>query len=776
MLRDDLARARAKINGGIEWARGVRRAHFTKTAAIETAVWLAGAALMFPAALAVLMNRLSPFAPALFAAGLASGLPPVSMLLGCIWAIPVGPFSPESLAPAMGCLTSWGVSLVVKLVLGQEPDEREGRDIRMAASAAIGALMPALIMAKGLLYNILAACTSAVVAAAVAPCVYPALMLRRGRERLLPDERLALFLYGSIAMLGGGALPGLLRHMPLIIASFVMLIFSINGAGGGALGGVACGLVLRLCGMDTLFCALLPVCGALAGALGAVSRAASAVGMLAGISLVSAWCFGFMEILPEFSCALIAGILFAFLPEAPLRTAGEARDGAGESADRALLRLRADLRRQTEALAGVFADLSTGYAQQDRLLPSEGEMIAQLREKLCAGCPSYTACWADGDGTAGRLLCQLLSLTFSGALIGEEAILPPEFGRQCRRAAQIPRRVGAALSSFDARRRAELKRTRLSSLMAGQFDQARVILERSGSRIENGAQPDPALALIGRAALEKEGLRAEHVYAISGEIPEICARLVSPPEDPGAIARAAQQIGSETGCAYEGALSDRHLVRFRPMPQYRVRAGWRSVPGHADSPNGDSRAALRLSDGRVLFALSDGMGSGERAGRESAETLRLITRFLQAGIEPCAAIDAINELMLLRSGEDMYSTVDLCLVDASGACAELIKLGACRSYLLRGGACVRIEGGRLPLGILEEVRPVRRSVPLHRGDLLVMATDGLESGDEDEWIVELLYSMEKEPPQKIADALVREALQRSSTHIDDTTVLAIRVA
>ena len=219
MLRDDLARARAKINGGVAWARRIRRTHFTQKAAIETLSWLVGAFLLFPASLAALFNRLAPFAPALFAAGLAAGLNPYSMLLGCAAAIPIGPFSPESLAPALGCLCTWGVVLVVRLVLSQEPGEREGRDIRMAASAAIGALLPALIMAKGLFYNILAACTSAVIAAAVAPTVFPALMLRRGRERLLPDEKTALFLYAAIAMLGCGALPGALRHSSYGIAA-----------------------------------------------------------------------------------------------------------------------------------------------------------------------------------------------------------------------------------------------------------------------------------------------------------------------------------------------------------------------------------------------------------------------------------------------------------------------------------------------------------------------------------------------------------------------------
>lgn len=776
MLRNEPRTLRSRFFALIRWLKMQRRAHFTLAAAKETALWFIGAALLFPSALASLGSGVSPFAPALFSAGLCAGLSPFSMLLGSLCAIPVGPFSPESLAPAMGCLCVWGTALCLKLFFSLEPADREGRDLRMAACAAVGALLPALVMARGIFYNLLSACASGVIAAAVAPALCPALMLRRGRRRLLPDEKLAIFGVLSVVMLGCARLPGLFMRLPLLLGLLAVLIFACSGPASGALGGVCSGLALGFCGLDPLFCALLPLGGALAGALSPVSRPASSLALIIGTSLAGAWRFGIDQCLPEAACALIAGFLYSFLPESLLSPLRSASSSGSEGDRHALERQRSDLKRKMDALADVFHDLSDGYAQTGSALPTESEMVSRLREKLCAGCPSYSSCWSEGSGAAGRLLCQLLSLSFSGALISEESELPPELGRQCRRAGQIPRRVGPLLADYDSRRRTELKRSRLAALMSAQFDQARSLLQEAGEHIQNGAQSDPYLASVAKAALEKEGLRAESLYAIGGDRPEICARLVRRPDDPHALSDAARHISAEMDEPYAPSLSrDLHL-RISPLPRHRLQTGFCSVPGSADRSNGDSRIALRLSDGRSLIALSDGMGSGERAGHESAETLRLISRFLQAGVEPCSAIDAINELMLLRSGEDMYSTVDLCLINEEGSMAEFIKLGACRSYLLRGGACVRLEGGRLPLGILEEVRPVRSSMPLCRGDLLIMATDGLESDDDDEWIASLLRDLSAEKPQQIAETLVREALRRPRTHADDTTVLAVRIA
>ena len=89
-------------------------------------------------------------------------------LAGCLLAVPVGPFSPENCTPLMGCLCAWACVLVWRIATGRSWAERPGRDVRMAAAALIGALLPGLALAHGLFYNILAACTAGIVAAAAA--------------------------------------------------------------------------------------------------------------------------------------------------------------------------------------------------------------------------------------------------------------------------------------------------------------------------------------------------------------------------------------------------------------------------------------------------------------------------------------------------------------------------------------------------------------------------------------------------------------------------------
>ena len=175
--------------------------------------------------------------------------------------------------------------------------------------------------------------------------------------------------------------------------------------------------------------------------------------------------------------------------------------------------------------------------------------------------------------------------------------------------------------------------------------------------------------------------------------------------------------------------------------------------------------------------ISDGMGSGGAAAVESGETLRLLWRFLDAGIARPLALETVNQQMLMRSGEDMFATVDMCILDLNTGVAEFSKLAACRTLILRDGGLHRLEGGRLPLGILEGVQPDVRRVKLRDGDVIVMGSDGvMELGDGMmiERIARLSAAM---PAQQLAEKLVREAaIRRSRGRSDDMTCICLHIS
>ena len=123
-------------------------------------------------------------------------------------------------------------------------------------------------------------------------------------------------------------------------------------------------------------------------------------------------------------------------------------------------------------------------------------------------------------------------------------------------------------------------------------------------------------------------------------------------------------------------------------------------PKEGETVCGDTVVSFRTEGGLLCLLLADGMGSGEAARRESALTCRLLEQFLQAGIEPEAAMKTLNAAMALRGAETgSFTTIDLITCRPETGEAAFFKYGAAPSYVKKGGTVRRITGGTLPAGL-----------------------------------------------------------------------------
>ncbi len=193
--------------------------------------------------------------------------------------------------------------------------------------------------------------------------------------------------------------------------------------------------------------------------------------------------------------------------------------------------------------------------------------------------------------------------------------------------------------------------------------------------------------------------------------------------------------------------------------------------------NGDAVLTRSLPGGCELLALSDGMGHGAGAQEESRKTLELLSLCLEAGYTRTQAMTAVNGAMLSATGGEKFATVDLCVMNLWTGEAVMNKLGACASYILQGQKMHTVEGAALPLGIIEHAVPMEHSFTLGEGDVLLLVSDGVTDalpGNEE--IPGILQRNREQPPQLIADALLRAALlQQDGLPADDMTVLCAKV-
>ena len=212
-------------------------------------------------------------------------------------------------------------------------------------------------------------------------------------------------------------------------------------------------------------------------------------------------------------------------------------------------------------------------------------------------------------------------------------------------------------------------------------------------------------------------------------------------------------------------------VEYARAPAYGLLYGEASASSEREC--GDSRQAVKLSQEKIMFILSDGMGTGKRAECTADNSVKLIKAFYLAGFDHKTVFSCVSKLLSLRKRED-FSALDIVVADTSGADFDFIKQGGRESYLISKGSIETIEGCSLPLGIIEETEPQIVHKKLCGGDVVVLISDGVADRLSYTDMTELFGSLRTINPQVIADEIIKTAKQKPGK-ADDMTAIVIRV-
>ena len=217
-------------------------------------------------------------------------------------------------------------------------------------------------------------------------------------------------------------------------------------------------------------------------------------------------------------------------------------------------------------------------------------------------------------------------------------------------------------------------------------------------------------------------------------------------------------------------------VRFLEEGGYRMLYGASRIPKKGEKYSGDNYTFCESPGNQVVMSLSDGMGSGETAARESKQVVELTEQLLETGFSPRAALKLVNTVLLLAGPEQHPATLDLSCIDLHTGVLEAMKLGAVPTFIIGEEGVEIMEAGEVPMGILSGVEPVLMSRKLWEGDRIVMVSDGvldaLPGDDKEQAMQQYLESVEEMGPQELADQVLDFAVSFIPAPRDDMTVLA----
>ena len=659
----------------------------------------------------------------------------------------------------------------------------------LTASAAVFATGLATVFGRtGALTNVADCIVEAALAGGAA--YFMALSVRlarqqRGISAFTGQESAAVVLTACVLLLslGGVSIEGVSPGR-ILAAVAILLCARYGGVGGGAVSGVATGATFSLAdAAQGYLCGGFGFGGLTAGMFAPLGSFACAASFLLSHSLMS-FTFGRENALPS---ALIEGFIgcvtFLLLPREVGNVVSpmfhnEAGASLGESLRRGVV-MRLDF--TAKAIANVKKDVQDVSQKLGEMYsPTFSWVCENVARDVCGGCGLKMYCYEHEEGVTRDDFFRLEEiLNEKGAL--SEADVELAFVKGCCKKGEIADQMTQNFRHLQAAREAQRRVAELRGVVAGQFAGISDILRDLSRDFGSAMRSDEDSAERVTEALTAAGFGVADCVCLlnAGGRMTVELSLAQRADAPVQKGRLAREVSRCCGrrfdlpaLSYEGG---RVRAALCEMPRYDVEIG--SDQHIADNGKlcGDCIDYFNDGKGCTYALVCDGMGTGGRAAVDGNMATSVMGRLLRAGLSPDSALQIVNTALMMKSEDESLSTVDVAAVDLYSGGVTLKKAGAPVTYIKKSGRLTTREMPSLPAGILNDIRFSSETVNLNAGDMVVMVSDGVLTGDE-KWLERLIRTWNEGSAQSLAQAVVEEAIRRrAQTRDDDITAVAIRL-
>lgn len=413
-------------------------------------------------------------------------------------------------------------------------------------------------------------------------------------------------------------------------------------------------------------------------------------------------------------------------------------------------------------------------------------LIENLADRVCPKCSKCDKCWSRDFNITYNAFERLIKSYENG-----KVIFPNELEKMCLYKFDLLKDTERIISTLNNK---EVLKDRLEEgrhLLANHVDNISDAIEEMLIDFNKEIEISDDFERIVRRALNKNGIQYKKIFCYRDASSRIkikltmggclgnkyCGKNVLPILND--IMNKKMCISGD-GCNINPKTKECTIL-FEESPKFKVVSYGASALKEGEQYSGDTFSFGKSNNNKYINIISDGMGYGPEAGKESKATVDIVEKFIEAGFTKEAAINMINSIMAMKFEEDeKFSTLDLNIIDLYSGVISFVKVGAVASFIKRGKKVKRIISNMPPFGVVDkvEIEEVREHVK--SGDVVITLSDGIvdvnkEKIGEYNWIEEFLVSSSKEPKQ-LAEDILDKAKELSGGRIkDDMSVIVSKV-
>jgi stage II sporulation protein E len=628
----------------------------------------------------------------------------------------------------------------------------------------------------------------------------PLMTISKRKQSLKTEEIVCLIIMLASVMTGTIGWSVYDLSVEHVMSRYLVLIFAfVAGATVGSTVGVVTGLIFSLANVSSFYhMSLLAFSGLLGGLLKEGRKPGVALGLFIATMLIGMYGEGGGALSKTMTESAAAVLLFLLTPQSLTSKIAKYIPGTPEySAEQQqyMRKMRDVTAQRVVQFSNVFEALSKSFSSlqvQDETIETDRDMdyfLSNVTEKTCQTCFKKDHCWTRNFNTTYDYMSEIMQeMDQNSGAVPQK--LSREWDKHCTRSKKVMEIMQQQLTYYQANRKLKKQVQESRRLVADQLLGVSEVMGDFAKEIqrerENHSKQEEQIL----EALQDFGIHIEHVEIYSLEQGNVdidmtipycqghgeCEKLIAPMLSD--ILKENIVVNSEECSTFPNGFCH---VTFRSAKAFTVLTGVAHAAKDGDLVSGDSFSTIELSGGKYAIAISDGMGNGERAHSESRDTLLLLQQILQSGIEEKVAIKSVNSILALRTTDEIFSTLDLVMIDLQNAAARFLKIGSTPSFIKRGGKIIKVQASNLPMGILQEFEVDVVGEQLKAGDLLIMMSDGVFEGPKhvenyDLWMKRKINELQTDEPQAIADLIMEEVIRsRGGSIEDDMTVVVAKI-